>query len=302
MTAMPVPFRFAVLAALFSAACAPPRPAAPGVTGGAAGGAAEAVRVMSFNLRLDVASDSGDAWPHRRDAAAAIVRGADVVGVQEALPGMLDDLDARLPGFARVGVGRDADGGGEQSAVLYRADRFEATASGTFWLSPTPDVPGSVGWDAALPRVATWVRLRERGGRPLVVVNTHFDHVGGEARRQSARLLVDRALALADGAPLVVTGDVNAADTSAVYRTLTQALRDARLVSEAPATGPAATWNDFGRASSDRRIDLVLVGGPLRVLRAGTDDRTLGDVAGTDNARLPSDHYPVTATVAFGER
>lgn len=296
----PAPLALAgLLAALGLAACAPPRPAAGG---GGAGGAADAVRVMSFNLRLDVASDGADAWPHRREAAAAIIRGADVVGVQEAQPGMLDDLDARLPDFARVGTGRDADGGGEQSAVLYRADRFEATASGTFWLSPTPDVPGSVGWDAALPRIATWVRLRGRGGRPFVVVNTHFDHVGALARRESARLLVDRALALADGAPLVVTGDVNAADTSDVYRTLTAALRDARLASEAPATGPAATWNAFGRATDARRIDLVLVGGPVRVLRAGTDGRTVGDVLGTDSARLPSDHYPVTASVAFGER
>ena len=273
-------------------ACGTARP------GGAAEGAS--VQVMSFNLRLDVASDGDDAWPNRRDAAAAIVRGADVVGVQEALPGMLADLDARLPGFTRVGVGRDADGGGEQSAVLYRADRFEALASGTFWLSPTPEVPGSVGWDAALPRIATWVRLRERGGAAFVVVNTHFDHVGAAARRESARLLVDRALALADGAPLVVTGDVNAADTSDVYRTLTARLRDARLVSEAPATGPAATWNDFGRATDRRRIDFVFVGGPAQVLRAATDDRTLGDVLGTDNLRLPSDHRPVTATVVIG--
>ena len=254
---------------------------------------------MSFNLRLNVASDGDDAWPNRRDAAAEIVRGADVVGVQEALPGMLDDLDARLPGFARVGVGRDADGGGEQSAVLYRADRFEALDSGTFWLSPTPETPGSVGWDAALPRIATWVRLRERGGAAFVVVNTHFDHVGAVARRESARLLADRALALADGAPLVVTGDVNAADTSDVYRTLTGRLRDARLVSETPAAGPAATWNDFGRATDSRRIDLVLVGGSARVLQAATDDRTLGEVLGTDDPRLPSDHYPVTATVAL---
>ena len=282
--------------ALALGACGTARPGGP-----QRGAAAEAgaVRVMSFNLRLNVASDSADAWPNRRDAVAEIVGGADVAGVQEALPEMLGDLDARLPGFARVGVGRDAGGGGEQSAVLYRTDRFEALDSGTFWLSPTPDVPGSVGWDAALPRIATWVRLRERGGRPFVVVNTHFDHVGARARRESARLLVGRALALADGGPLVVTGDVNAADTSDVYRVLTAELRDGRLVSEAPATGPAATWTDFGRASSDRRIDLVLVGGPVRVLRAGTDDRTLGGVQGTDNARLPSDHYPVTATLVI---
>lgn len=294
----PLAMRSRLLACLFATVAV----ALFGACGGAQPGGAEAVRVMSFNLRLNVDSDGEDAWPNRRDAVAQIIGGADIVGVQEALPGMLADLDARLPTFARVGVGRDADGGGEQSAVLYRADRFEVLGAGTFWLSTTPDAPGSVGWDAALPRIATWVRLRERGGAPFVFVNTHFDHVGVQARRESARLLADRALALADGAPLVVTGDVNAVDTSDVYRTLTARLRDARRVSETPATGPAATWNAFGRATDNRRIDLVLVGGPARVLRAGTDDRTLGDVRGTDNARLPSDHYPVTATVALGGR
>ncbi|MDT0632128.1 endonuclease/exonuclease/phosphatase family protein [Rubrivirga sp. S365] len=287
----------AALAGLLAlGACGTARPDRP--QDGAATDAA--VRVMSFNLRLHLASDSANAWPHRRDAAAAIVGGADLAGVQEATPAMLDDLDARLPGFARIGVGREADGGGEQSALLYRADRFEVLDSGTFWLSPTPDVPGSVGWDAALPRIATWARLRDRrGGAALVAVNTHFDHVGETARRESARLLVERARALAGDGPLVVTGDVNAADTSAVYRTLTADFRDARLVSEAPATGPTATWTDFGRATDDRRIDFVFVSGPVRVLRAATDDRTIGDVAGTDSRRLPSDHTPVTATLVL---
>ena len=265
----------------------------------AAGPLADTVRVMSFNLRVDVASDGPDAWPHRRDAAAATIREADVVGVQEATPAMLEDLDARLPGFARVGTGRDADGGGEQSAVLYRAGRFEALASGTFWLSPTPEVAGSVGWDAALPRIATWVRLRERGsGRAFVVVNTHFDHVGETARRESARLVAERAPALAGGLPLVVTGDVNATDTSAVYRTLAGAFRDARLVSESPPAGPAGTWNGFS-ATADRRIDVVLVAGPVRVLRTATLDRTVGEVLGTDAPGFVSDHHAVAATVAF---
>ncbi len=260
---------------------------------------ADTVRVMSFNVRVDVAADGDDAWPHRRDAVAALVRTADVVGVQEATPAMLADLDARLPGFARVGMGRDADGGGEQSAVLYRRSRFAPLDNGTFWLSETPDEPGSVGWDAALPRIATWARFEDReSGRAFVVVNTHFDHRGAEARRQSARLLAARALEIAGDLPLVVTGDVNATDDSDVYRTLTRDLRDTRLVSESPPAGPAGTWNGFAE-TVDRRIDVVLVGGPVRVVRAATLDRTVGDVLGTDAPGFVSDHHAVAATLAF---
>lgn len=270
-------------------ACAASRP----------GAEAEPVRVMSFNIRVDVASDGEDAWPNRVEAVAATIREADVVGVQEATPAMLDTLMARLPAFRRFGVGRDADGGGEQSAILVRRDRFDIVAGGTFWLSPTPTEAGSVGWDAALPRIATWARLDDARGPTFTLVNTHFDHVGETARRESAALIAERAPRLAEGGPLVVTGDMNATPDTDAYAALADALDDARLVSDAPPSGREGTWNAFGRATDDRRIDYVFVSDGVRVLQTATLDRTKGDVLGTDDARLPSDHHAVTATVAF---
>lgn len=258
-----------------------------------------AVDVMTFNIRVDVASDGEDAWPNRVEAVAATIREADVVGVQEATPAMLDTLMARLPAFRRFGVGREADGGGEQSAILVRRGRFDVVAGGTFWLSPTPTEAGSVGWDAALPRIATWARLEDADGRTFTLVNTHFDHVGETARTESASLVAERAVALADGGPLVVTGDMNATPDTDAYAALAAALDDARLVSETPPAGGDATWNAFGTATDDRRIDYVFVAGPVRVLQTATLDRTIGDVLGTDNPRLPSDHHAVTATLTF---
>src|SRR5688572_13434609 len=183
------------------------------------------LRVMTFNVRYDTPSDGANAWPHRRDWVAALVRfhAPDAIGVQEALVHMLTDLDARLPGFARVGVGRaDGRAGGEFSAILYRSDRLELLDSGTFWLSPTPEVAGSKGWDTAIERIATWARFRDRrtGCRHLHV-NTHFDHIGEEARQESARLIRRRLAALAGGLPVVVTGDLNATPESVPYRVFT---------------------------------------------------------------------------------
>jgi hypothetical protein len=116
------------------------------------------LRVMSFNIRYNNPGDGPNAWPLRKAWVAQLIRfhDADAVGVQEALPGMLADLDTLLPEFARIGVGRtDGVTKGEFSAILYRRDRLEMLENATFWLSPTPDVVGSKGWDAALERIAT---------------------------------------------------------------------------------------------------------------------------------------------------
>jgi endonuclease/exonuclease/phosphatase family metal-dependent hydrolase len=272
----------------------PPRPAA-----------ASPLRVMTFNIRYDTPSDSGNAWPYRRDWVAGLIRyhAPDAIGVQEALVHMLTDLDARLPEFARVGVGRaDGRARGEFSAILYRRDRLQLIDSGTFWLSPTPEVPGSKGWDTAIERIATWARFRDRrtGCRHLHL-NTHFDHVGEEARRESARLIRRRLATLADGLPVIVTGDLNAVPTSVPYRILTadaiggalSPLRDAFSASRDGHYGPTSTWTAFRAIEPGRRIDYVLVSPEVRVL-------THAILPDSWDNRFPSDHLPVIAAVDPG--
>lgn len=262
---------------------------------------AHQLRIMSFNIRLDLASDGPNAWPHRRDWVASLIRfhAPDAIGVQEALAHMLADLDARLPGFARVGVGR-ADGreGGEFSAILYRTDRLDMLENGTFWLSPTPEVAGSKGWDAAIERVATWARFQDRAtGCTHVHVNTHFDHIGEQARQESARLIRRRLDSLARGLPVLVTGDLNADPQSVAYRVFTvdtidasPPLRDAFEVSEAGHYGPTSTWTAFKAIEPGRRIDYILVSGRIPV-------RTHGILSDSWDGRFPSDHLPVLASI-----
>lgn len=271
---------------------AQPDPAQPGP--------AVALRVMSFNVRLNTAADSLDAWPLRREGVAALVRfhDPDLVGLQEPQRNQLDDLAARLPGYAWLGEPR-ADGGprDEYSALLYRTGRLDVLAHGTFWLSETPDVPGSRGWDAAYPRIATWARFRDRAtGDTLLHLNTHLDHVGERARAESARLIRRRLAELAPAGPLVVTGDFNALPDSEPLRTLLSPdarprLRDAHAISAEPPYGPASTWNGFRALVPGRRIDFVLVGEGVRVLEhAVLTDRL-------PSGRFPSDHLPVLAEI-----
>ena len=302
-----VPLRLATLASLcltLVAGCHVPLASRRGIESASLTDAPP-LRVMTFNLRYDTPSDSANAWPHRRDWVAALIRfhRPDAIGVQEALVHMLTDLDARLPGFARVGVGRaDGRAGGEFSAILYRTDRLELLDSGTFWLSPTPEVAGSKGWDTAIERIVTWGRFRDRrtGCRHLHL-NTHFDHIGEQARQESARLIRRRAAVLANGMPIVVTGDLNADPASVPYRILTRdtiadgtaPFRDAMVVSRDGHYGPTATWTAFRAIEQGRRIDYVLVSSQVRVVQHAI----LPD--SWDN-RFPSDHLPVLATVEPG--
>lgn len=259
------------------------------------------VRVMTFNLRYDTPNDGPNAWPHRKDLAASMIRlhRADLVGVQEALRHQLDDLTQRLPGYAWVGVGR-ADGreGGEYSAILYRTDRFELLDSGTFWLSETPAVPGSKSWDAAIERIATWARFTDREtGKTFFHFNTHFDHIGAEARAESAKLILQRIADIAGARPVVLTGDFNATDASEPYRVLTGAapggplaLRDALHASEHGHHGPTSTWNGFEAVQPGQRIDYVFTSEGVRV-------RQHAALIDTWDGRFPSDHLPVLAEI-----
>ena len=256
---------------------------------------------MTFNVRYDTPNDSGNAWPHRKDWVASLIRfhAPDVVGVQEALMHMLTDLDVRLPDFARVGVGRaDGRSRGEFSAILYRKSRLELLDSGTFWLSPTPEVAGSKGWDTAIERIATWTRFRDRqtGCRHLHL-NTHFDHVGEQARRESARLIRRRIIGLAAGLPVIVTGDLNAVPSSEPYRILTRdtidntpPLLDAMIASREGHYGPTSTWTAFRAIEPGRRIDYVLVSPDVRVVKHAI-------LPDSWDGRFPSDHLPVIAAV-----
>lgn len=253
--------------------------------------------VGTCNIRYDEPRDAADAWPHRRAMVAALLRGADVWGLQEALPHQVDALRAELPEFAFVVRSRDADPSrGEACPIVFRRERWrlDPDEHGTFWLSTTPAIPGSRSWDAALPRIATYARLTEvASGWSCYVFNVHFDHRGADARLQSARLLAQRIAARRHADPVVVLGDCNAGPDSAPLQAL--CARDgAGLVDAWRSANPGAaergTFHGFGREARGERIDHVLVDAGLEVVACAIDDRRPG-------GRWPSDHMPVTATL-----
>jgi len=262
------------------------------------------MRAMSFNIRFDNPDDGPDAWPHRKDFVASMFRfhQNDLVGTQEGLINQLEDLDEMLSEFTWVGVGRDAgDERGEFCAIYYRTDRFNLIEDGTFWLSETPDEPGSQGWDAALPRIVTWARLFDKkNDQAFIVFNTHFDHRGEEARRQSSKLILEKIGELAGEDPVIVMGDLNAVEEQDPYKILAEAVRgpfeielfDGFYHSKFGHHGPTSTWNAFERIYPDRRIDYIFADPNFRIIQHGI----LADIR---DGRFPSDHLPVVADLEF---
>ena len=173
------------------------------------------IRWGTFNIRLQNDGDerAGLGWSVRKDRVANYIKRnhIEVVGMQEVLHAQLEDLLARLPEYDYVGVGRhDGKQGGEYSPVFFLKDKFEVLEKGNFWLSETPDVPGSKGWDAALERIASYAKLKDKQtGKVFMAVNTHFDHVGVTARRESAKLIMKKIQEIVGDQPAVVTGDFN---------------------------------------------------------------------------------------------
>ncbi len=261
---------------------------------------ADPVRIMSFNLRLPNPQDGIHDWDHRRPQVVKLIQmySPDILGVQEAFRRQLDELEHDMPEYDWFGVCRTdgtvhPDPDNEFSAILYRRDRLERLDGSTFWLSETPEVVGSRGWDAALPRIVTWCRFKDKiTGVEFFHFNTHFDHMGLRAREESASLLLDMMHIIAGNIPMVVTGDFNCEDSSAPYRRLTAAgfLLDAMHRSRMPHEGPEGTFvasfmlQDLG----DRRIDYIFTTGQMEVMRHVI-------CADAIEGRLASDHLPVWA-------
>ena len=257
------------------------------------------LRVMTFNVRYGTATDGENAWDLRKDILVETIRNAnaDIVGTQECLDFQAKYIAEQIPGLEWFGVGREADGTGEHMAVLYNAEKLQPADQGHFWLSESPEVPGSKSWKTACTRMVTWVKFNHiASGQTLWFYNTHLDHQSELARGEGAKLIAARLTALNPGEPLVLTGDFNCTGGAAdAWRSLTDAGMQDAWVTCGTRKGPESTWCGFvgTHEGSDRRIDWILVRGPVTV----TDIET---ITHNREGRYPSDHFPVLATLHVG--
>ena len=261
-----------------------------------------ALNVMTFNIRYDNADDLQNNWQYRKDFAARMIDfyNVDIMGTQEVLKNQLDDLLQRLPDYKSLGVGReDGKEKGEYSAIFYKAKKYEVEKNGQFWLSQQPEEAGSKGWDAACERIVTWAVFKEKKtGLRFAFFNTHFDHIGVVARKESALLLKKRVTEIAGTLPVILTGDLNVTpDAEAVHTLLADGqLADSRKLSKL-SYGPSWSFHDFGRTAlaARRRIDYIFVGKGIKVNRYASICETL-------DTTFLSDHNPVFAEIELASK
>lgn len=185
---------------------------------------AQEIKLITYNIRYNNPADGVNAWPLRKEKFSNLLNkyNANIWCFQEVLNNQLVDLKTMLPEYSFVGVGRD-DGieAGEYSPIFYKNSLYQLVSSGTFWLSPTPNVVGSKGWDAAITRICSWAQLEDKTTHEVFFVfNTHFDHIGKKARKKSAKLILAKMNEVGNNKPIVLAGDFNSEPTSKAYKTI----------------------------------------------------------------------------------
>lgn len=260
------------------------------------------LKVMSFNVRFDNPADEKNAWPNRIQIIEKFIleEMPDIIGIQESLHHQNEDLLQMMPGYAYIGTGRD-DGkqGGEFSPVFYRTDIFELLNHSQFWLSATPHVPGSIGWEAVLPRVVVWAHLKHLPSeKEMFVFSTHFSHVSDLARRKSMEFLSLQIMAIANNQPVILLGDFNIAKGSGLYTDMISHLqsqnnlRNAELISEATPENTETTFNGFRSETEPVVIDYIFVNESFGVKQFSVDKVIEDEI-------FISDHWPVKAILSL---
>lgn len=254
---------------------------------------AQPLRVMSYNVRYPSPNDGGNRWEARRELFFSSIRDTnpDLIGTQELFKHQGDELVATLPEYAWFGISRRGNDQDEHMGVFYRKDRLRAIRHSQFWLSETPEQPGSQSWNMSLPRMVTWAEFDD-GGRRFFFFNTHFAHrrEDEDARIKSAKLIAERIRLIAGDTPALVAGDFNAPAGGEAYAALLAGgLRDTRSIAREK-SGPEGTFHGFSGTPGRDRIDWILVSPHWKVLRNDT-------LTFHDGTRYPSDHFPILAIV-----
>ncbi len=253
---------------------------------------AQQLQVMSFNIRYNNTGDGVNAWPNRVEMVNGLLNfyEPDIFGLQEALYEQITDIHKALPEYEWIGVGRDdGDKAGEFAPLFFNTRKFIRIENGHFWLAENCE-QAELGWDAACKRIVTWGKFQSKvSGKRFFVLNTHFDHVGVEARKNSALLIRDKIEELTQGSqlPVILTGDFNLTDETEPILMIKKYLNDSREISQQAPYGPVGTFNGFKPGSEgNNRIDYLFVSDEIKVLKYAT-------LSDSKEGRTPSDHLPV---------
>lgn len=258
---------------------------------------AQQIKVMTYNIRVDFGGDGPNNWEFRRDFLADQIayNNPDFIGTQEGKYHQLRFIDSTLTHHSYIGISRDnSEKEGEFSAIFYNTDRFQLLDQKTLWLSETPEKP-SKAWDAAYPRIYTYGIFKEKKtGKKVLVFNTHLDHVGEVARKNSVEIICKKIREInKENLPVFITGDFNSEPSTGAYQTMITHFKDAKMLSKQKPFGPTGTFSNFKHNEPvTLLLDYIFVSPNAKVL----NHAVLSD---SKDCRYPSDHLPVMTTVEF---
>lgn len=254
----------------------------------------QSFKMMTYNIRLDIESDGENRWELRKDFFVSQIDffNPDVFGVQEALPNQIKDIESGLKKYTVIGLGRENGNTGESSSIFFKTEKFQLIEQNTFWLSETPEKV-SRGWDAACNRVCTYVLLKDKKSKTnFYVFNTHLDHMGEIARKNSVKLILDKIKQInKSNLPLVLMGDFNLLPSDERIQMIKKEMLDSRDVSEKEPFGSEGTFNGFNyNKSPTERIDYIFLlnNNKLKVNKYAVFNES-------KNLKYASDHFPVYA-------
>jgi endonuclease/exonuclease/phosphatase family metal-dependent hydrolase len=250
------------------------------------------LKIMTYNIRLDIASDGENAWPNRKDFFTSQIQfySPDIFGVQEATPNQVVDIASALPDYNKFGTGREGEGKGEACTIYYKKDRFQVQQSNTFWLSETPNVI-SKGWDAACNRICTYGLFKDLKTKKLFwVFNTHLDHIGNEARVKGVGLILSKIKEVNPKKyPVIFMGDFNSEPNTPQTSEVKKVMDDTKEVSKEKPFGPSGTFNNFKHNEPvTLLIDYIFISknSDLKVQKHAV-------LSDSKDLKYPSDHLPV---------
>ena len=250
------------------------------------------LKIMTYNIRLDVASDGENAWPNRKDYFTSQIQfySPDIFGVQEATPNQVTDIASAFPDYNRYGVGREEGGTGEACTIYYKKDRFQVLQSNTFWLSETPNVV-SRGWDAACNRVCTYALFKDlKTKKTFWVFNLHLDHMGEVARVKGVQLVLSKIKEVnTKNYPAFLMGDFNSEPNTKQIAEIKKVMDDTRDVSKEKPFGPSGTFNDFKHNEPvTLLLDYIFIS-----KNSGLTIQKHAVLSDSKDLKYPSDHLPV---------
>lgn len=252
----------------------------------------QSLQLMTYNIRLDVASDGLNAWPNRKDFLSSQIQfyEPDILGIQEAMPHQVVDLEQLLTQYSQVGIGREGLGKGESSNIFYKKDKLQVLETNTFWLSETPDEI-SRGWDAACNRVCTFALFQEiSSNKKWFVFNTHLDHIGEEARTKGIDLIFEKIVQYnKHNYTVVLMGDFNLEPQDKRILAIKKKMDDASEISTGKTFGPVGTFNNFEfNTPVSKRIDYIFISKKSKL-----EVKKYAVLSDSKDLKYPSDHFPV---------